>query len=98
MSELLTLAERLKELGSSALIIGAAVWFAFKYLPDHTRRQGELNEIVKNNSAVIENCTTVLKMVAVKDDSIKESLDRIEKHVGEIGLDVHDLKHLNRRD
>ena len=95
MSEFISFAERLKDLGSTVLIVGVAIFFMFKYLPVLARRQGELNEIIKNNSAVIEACSTVLKMVAVKDEAIEESLERIEKHVNEIGLDVHDLKMRN---
>lgn len=98
MSEFLSFAERLKDLGATVLIVGASIFFLFRYMPVLARRQGELNEIIKNNSAVIEACSTVLKMVAVKDKAIEESLERIEKHVNEIGRDVCDLKHIHRRD
>lgn len=92
MSEFLGFAERIKDLGATVLIIGAAVFFAFKHLPSLMRQQGETTEAIKNNSAVIENNTQVLRMVTARDTETRESLDRIEKHVDEIRLDIHDIK------
>lgn len=84
MSQFVTLANTLTELGSSILIVAASVWFAFKYLPIQMKQQGEVEEILRNNTAVVENCTEVLRMVSVKDGDTKEVLQRCESRLEEI--------------
>lgn len=101
MSEFLSFAERLKDLGTTVLVVGAAIFFAFKYLPGLMRQQGETTEVIRNNSVTIENCTEVMRMVTARDAETRESLDRIEKHVDEIKLDIHDIRQtdiIKRRD
>lgn len=93
MSEFLSFAERLKDLGSTVLIVGAAIFFSFKYLPSLMKQQGTAEEIIRHSSAVIQNNTEVLRVVTARDAETRESLDRIEKRIDEIKLDVHDIKH-----
>lgn len=92
MGEFLTFAERAKELGSTILIVGAALFFAFKYLPNMMKQQGTTDEVIRNNSAAIQNNTEVLRMVTARDAETRESLERIEKRVDKINLNVHDIK------
>lgn len=93
MSEILTLSKYVKDLGSTVLIVGASIWLLTKFIPNQMKMQGETNEIIRNNSAVIENCTEVLRMVSVKDKEIQETLSRIEDNIRETNRDLHNLKH-----
>ena len=99
MSQFITLANNLREIGSSILIVTASIWFAFKYLPIQMKKQGEIEEILRNNTAVIENCTEVLRMVSLKNDRVQETLLRCEEGIDEVKIhqtcievDLHDIK------
>lgn len=93
MSEFLSFAERLKDLGSTVLIVGAAIFLTFRYLPSLMKQQGVTDEVIRNCTATIANNTETLRVVTARDAETRESLDRIEKHIDEIKLDVHDIKH-----
>lgn len=97
MSEFLTFAERLKDLGSTILIVGAAIFFAFKHLPGLMKQQGTTEEVIRNCTATIENNTQLLRVVTARDEETRDSLNRIEKRVDEINIDVHDIKHNQER-
>lgn len=88
MSEFLKIAETVKDLGSTILIVAAAIWLLAKYLPDQKEQQGETQEVIRNNSAVINNCTKVLELVSVKDAEIKEALERVEEDTSRALRDV----------
>ena len=103
MSEFLSFAERIKEVGVTVIVIGLAVFFLIRYMPGMAKQQGTLEEVIRNCSATISNNTEVLRLVTARDAETRESLDRIEKRVDEINLDVHDIKtkqslHQHRRD
>ena len=92
MSEFLSFAERFKDLGVTVIVIGLAVFFLIKYMPNLVRQQGTLEEVIRHSSRVIANNTEVLRLVTARDAETRESLDRIEKRVDEINLDVHDIR------
>lgn len=92
MSEFLSFAERLKDVGVTALVIGLAAFFLVKYMPSLARQQGALEEVIRHSSRVIANNTEVLRLVTARDGETRDSLDRIEKRVDEINLDVHDIR------
>lgn len=92
MSEFLSFAERLKDLGSTVLIVGAAIFFSFKYLPNLMKQQGTTEEVIRNCTATIDNNTEVLRVVTTRDAETRESLEHIGKRIEEINLDVHDIK------
>ena len=92
MSEFLSFAERLKDVGVTIIVIGLAVFFLIKYMPGMVKQQGTLEEVIRNCSATIDNNTEVLRLVTARDAETRESLDRIEKRVDEINLDVHDIR------
>lgn len=92
MSELASFLERAKDLSPTILIVGVALFFLVKYMPGMMRQQGMTDEVIRNNTAVISNNTEVLRLVTARDAETRESLDRIEKRVDEINLDVHDIK------
>ena len=91
MSQFVTLANSLKELGATVVVVAASVWFAFKFLPVHMKQQGEIEEILRNNTAVIQNCTEALRMVTAHSDDAKEVLVRYEKKLEEIMRSQHEL-------
>ena len=92
MSEFLSFAERFKDLGVTVVVIGLAVFFLIKYMPNLMKQQGTLEEVIKHSATVISNNTEVLRLVTARDAETRDSLDRIEKRVDEINLDVHDIK------
>ncbi len=92
MSEFLSFAERLKDVGATVLIVGVAVFFLVKYMPGFMKQQGTLEEVIRHSSTVINNCTEAMRMVTARDEETRDSLNRIEKRVDEINLDVHDIK------
>ena len=92
MSELASFLERAKDLSPTILIVGVAVFFLIKYMPNLMKQQGTTNEIIRNCTATIDNNTEVLRLVTARDAETRESLDRIEKRVDEINLDVHDIR------
>lgn len=92
MSELATFLERAKDISPTILIIGAAVFILLKYLPGLMKQQGMTDEVIRHSSQVIANNTEVLRLVTARDEETRDSLDRIEKRVDEINLDVHDIK------
>lgn len=92
MSDFLTIAETVKELGSTILIVAASVWLLAKFLPNQMKQQGETQEVIRNNSAVIEACTEVLRMQSVKDEELKASLQRMEEELSMATRDVRYIK------
>lgn len=92
MSDYLTLAQTVKELGSTVLIVAAAIWILAKYLPSQMRQQGETNEVLRHTAAVIENNTEVLRMTSVKSDELKQALERMEEELGMTARDVRYIK------
>lgn len=92
MSDLLTLAQTVKELGSTVLVVAAAIWILAKYLPSQMRQQGETNEVLRHTAAVINNNTKVLELVSVKDDELKQTLERIEEELNMTARDVRYIK------
>ena len=97
----MSFAERVKELGATVLILGLATFFVVKYMPNLMKQQGTLEEVIKHSARVIENCTEAMRMVSSRDEETRDSLNRIEKRVDDINLDVHEIKanqQQNRRD
>ena len=92
MSEFLSFAERIKDVGVTVIVIGLAAFFLIKYMPNLVRQQGTLEEVIKHSSRVIENCTEAMRLVSARDEETRESLSRIEKRVDDINIDVHDIK------
>ena len=92
MSEFLSFAERLKDVGVTVVVIGLAVFFLVKYMPGIMKQQGVLEEVIAHSSRVIENCTEAMRMVSARDEETRDALSRIEKRVDEINLDVHDIR------
>ena len=92
MSEFLSFAERLKDVGVTVLVIGVAVFFLVKYAPGFFKQQGILEEVISHSSRVIANNNELLRLVMARDGETRDSLERIEKRVDEINLDVHDIK------
>ncbi len=92
MSEFLSFAERLKDVGVTVVVIGLAVFFLIKYMPGIMKQQGVLEEVISHSSRVIENCTEAMRMVSARDEETRDALNRIEKRVDEINLDVHDIR------
>ena len=92
MSEFLSFAERLKDVGVTVLVIGLAVFFLIKYMPNLMKQQGTLEEVVRHSANVIENNTELLRLVTARDEETRESLDRIEKRVDDINIDVREIK------
>ena len=92
MSEFLSFAERLSDVGVTVVVIGLAVFFLIKYVPDILKRQGMTDEVIRHSSEVIANNTEVLRLVTARDEETRDSLSRIEKRVDEINLDVHDIR------
>ena len=84
MSEFIAIAEATGKLGSSGLIVAASIWLLAKYLPGQMRQQGETKEVIRNNSAVIENCTEVLKLVSVKNEELEQSLQRMGEELSRL--------------
>ena len=92
MSELASFLERAKDISPTILIVGVAMFFLINYMPNLMKQQGVTDEVIRNNTAVINNNTEVLRLVTARDAETRESLDRIEKRVDEINLDVHDIR------
>lgn len=92
MSEFLSFAERLKDVGVSVAVIGLAAFFLIKYMPSLMKQQGTLEEVIKHSARVVENNTETLRLVIARDAETRDALNRIEKRVDEINLDVHDIK------
>jgi len=92
MSEFLSFAERIKDVGATVVVIGLAAFFLVKYMPGVMKQQGTLEEVIKHSSRVIENCTEAMRLVSARDEETRESLNRIEKRVDDINIDVHDIK------
>lgn len=84
MSQFVTLANSLKELGSTIIIVAASLWFAYHYLPKQMKQQGEVEEILRNSTATIEACTEALRMVTAHNGDTKEILSRCETKLEEI--------------
>lgn len=101
MTQFMAMADRLKELGATVVLVTASVWFAFKYLPVQMKKQGEVEEILRNNTALIESCTEVLRVAASKDASANEVLHRCESKLEEILLHqnniAQELRDMRRR-
>lgn len=98
MKELLVFAGQIKDIGSTALVVGASIWLLVKYIPSQMRQQGEISEVVRSNTSAIEHCTTVLKAVTTQDKEIRAALDRIEERLDVVSLDVHDIKQTQLRE
>lgn len=92
MSEFASFLDRAKDISPTVLIVGVAVFILLKYIPSLMRQQGMTDEVIRNNTACINNNTEVLRLVTARDAETRESLDRIEKRVDEINLDVHDIR------
>ena len=92
MSEFLKLAETVKELGSTILIVAASLWLLTKYVPGQMRQQGEVAVLLRDTSAALERCTAVLHDVSAKDEDIRQSLQRIEEELSRCGRDVRYTK------
>ena len=92
MSEFLTFANHIKELGSTVLVVAAAVWILAKYIPAQMRQQGETIEAIRHNSSVIHDCTEALKLVSGSDEDMRATLARMEDRMGTMELDLRDMK------
>lgn len=92
MSEFASFLERAKDMSPTILVAGFAVFFLVKYLPGLMRQQGTTDEVIRNNTACINNNTEVLRLVTARDAETRDSLERIEKRVDEINTDVHEIK------
>ena len=92
MSEFASFLERAKDVSPTILVVGLAGFFLLKYLPGLMKQQGRTDEVIRNCTATIQNNTEVLRLVTARDAETRDSLDRIEKRVDEINLDVHDIK------
>ena len=89
MSQFVTLANNIKELGVTVVVLAAIVWASLRFFPKQLKQQGELEEILRNNRATIEACTEALRMVTARGNDTKEVLVRCESKLEEI------LKHQN---
>ena len=92
MSEFASFLERAKDMSPTILIAGVAVFFLVKYMPSLMKQQGMTDEVIRHSSEVISNNTEVLRLVTARDAETRDSLERIEKRVDEINLDVHEIK------
>jgi len=92
MSEFASFLERAKDISPTILIVAVAVFFLIKYMPGMMKQQGTTDEVIRNCTATIQNNTETLRLVTARDAETRESLDRIEKRVDEINLDVHEIK------
>lgn len=92
MSEFASFLERAKDISPTFLIVGLAVFLLLKYLPGLMKQQGVLEEALRHSSSVIENNTETLRLVTARDAETRDSLDRIEKRVDEINIDVNVIK------
>ena len=92
MSEFASFLERVKDISPTILIAAVAIFFLIKYMPGMMKQQGTTDEVIRNCTATIQNNTETLRLVTARDAETRESLDRIEKRVDEINLDVHDIK------
>ena len=92
MSEFLSFAERLKDVGVTVVIIGLAVFFLIKYMPSLMKQQGTLEEVIKHSARVVENNTETLRLVTARDAETRDTLNRIEKRVEGINNDVLEIK------
>ena len=92
MSEFLTFANHVKELGSTVLVVAAAVWILAKYIPAQMRQQGETIETIRHNSSVIHDCTEALKLVSGSDEDMRATLTRMEDRMETMELDLRDMK------
>ena len=92
MSEFLSFAERLKDVGITVIVVGLAVFFLIKYMPSLMKQQGTLEEVIKHSARVVENNTETLRLVTARDAETRDTLNRIEKRVDDINSDVHEIK------
>ena len=92
MSEFLSFAERLKDVGVTVIVVGLAVFFLIKYMPSLMKQQGTLEEVIKHSARVVENNTETLRLVTARDAETRDTLNRIEKRVDDINSDVHEIK------
>lgn len=92
MSEFATFLERAKDISPTILVIGVAVFVLLKYFPNLMQQQGRTDEIIRNCTATIQNNTETLRLVTARDAETRESLDRIEKRVDDINIDVREIK------
>lgn len=92
MSEFLSFAERIKDVGATVLILGLGAFFLVKYAPSFFKQQGILEEVISHSSRVIANNNELLRLVMARDGETRDSLERIEKRVDEINLNVHDIR------
>ena len=84
MSQFVTLANNLKELGITVVVMAVSLYYLFKFFPLQLKQQGELEEILRNNRATIEACTEALRMVTAHGNDTKEVLVRCEGQLEEI--------------
>lgn len=84
MSQFVTLANSIKEMGITVVVVAVSLYFAYRYLPKSMKQQGELEEILRNNRATIEACTEALRMVTTHGNDTKEILTRCETKLEEI--------------
>lgn len=92
MSEFASFLERAKDISPTILVVGVSVFFLVKYMPSMMKQQGMADEVIRHSSQVIANNTEVLRLVTARDAETRDSLERIEKRVDEINLDVHEIK------
>lgn len=92
MSDLASFLDKVRDISPTFLVIGAAVFILIKFMPSIMKQQGTLEEVVRHSANVIENNTELLRLVTARDEETRDSLNRIEKRVDEINLDVHDIK------
>lgn len=92
MSEFGSFLDRAKDVSPTILIVAVAAFFLIKYVPGMIKQQGTTDEVIRNCTATIQNNTETLRLVTARDAETRESLDRIEKRVDEINLDVHEVK------
>lgn len=92
MSEILAAANAIKEIGVTALVVGASIWLLASWLPKQSRQEGEISEVIRQCTVAIDNNTKVLEMVSTKDEEIRQALERIEQGVISTSKDARYLK------
>lgn len=74
-----TIAQLIKEVGVSAVLTGVGIVLLYKlwpYIIDILATSGERNEIVRNNTAAINNNTAVLETVMAGRDRTCEAVSK----------------------
>ena len=92
MSEILAAASAIKEIGVTALVVGAAIWLLASWLPKQSRAEGEVSEVIRQCIVAIDNNTRVLEQISIKDEEVRQALGRIEHDVVSTSKDVRYLK------